>query len=166
MKICIICNIEKPITEFHKNRKETYDCRCKSCKSEIARTRRNEDYFKSYCSTKKAECKKKSYDFDLTPEYLQNIWTGVCPIFGIPIVYGQKGMGSHNSAHLDRTDSSKGYVVGNVNWISGRANRIKYDATIEELRKIADWMESVTTRVKTCTPEADAGGSGEPLETE
>ena len=36
-------------------------------------------------------------------------------------------------------------------WISGRANRIKYDASIEELRQIVDWMERVTTIPKGST---------------
>lgn len=39
----------------------------------------------------------------------------------------------------------------NVAWISGRANRIKYDASIEELRQIVDWMERVTTIPKGST---------------
>ena len=45
----------------------------------------------------------------------------------------------------------KGYIKGNVAWISGRANRIKYDASIEELRQIVDWMERVTTIPKGST---------------
>ena len=61
--------------------------------------------------------------------------------------------GSHHSAHLDRLDPNKGYVIDNVSWISGRANRIKYNATVEELRAIADWMERATTIPKGSTPK-------------
>lgn len=57
------------------------------------------------------------------------------------------------SAHLDRLDPNKGYVIGNVSWISGRANRIKYNATVEELRAIADWMERATTIPQGSTPK-------------
>lgn len=63
------------------------------------------------------------------------------------------GRGSHHSAHLDRLDPNKGYVIGNVSWISGRANRIKYNATVEELRAVADWMERATTIPKGSTPK-------------
>ena len=35
----------------------------------------------------------------------------------------------------------KGYVKGNVHWISRRANRIKSDATVEELEKIISYMK-------------------------
>lgn len=44
-------------------------------------------------------------------------------------------------------------VIGNVSWISGRANRIKYNATVEELRAVADWMERATTIPKGSTPK-------------
>lgn len=165
MRVCNICNLEKELSCFHKPAKGT-EYRCKSCKSDLAKKNRKEDYFKHYCSTKKSECKRKGYNYNLTPEYLESIWTKVCPVFGMELFRASEGMGSAKSAHLDRIDPTKGYVFDNVHWISGRANRIKYDATIEELRQIADWMESVTTRAKARTSEANAGGSGEPLETE
>lgn len=151
---------------FHNNSKneDGKDPRCKICRKKEARRVYTENYFVSYIRFKKSWCKTHEVDFNLSAEYLESIWTGECPIFNIPIAFGGIGdkRGSHNSAHLDRIDSEGGYVVGNVAWISGRANRIKYDATSIELRKIADWMESVTTIPKGSTPEAFAGGSGEP----
>ena len=73
----------------------------------------------------------------------------------VPCIHiaGSKGKGSVNSAHLDRFDPHKGYVKGNVAWISGRANRIKYDASLEELKQIVNWMERVTTIPKGSTPK-------------
>lgn len=105
------------------------------------------------CRTKKSECKRKGIEYNLTPEYLESIWTGVCPIFNVHIERASHGRGSHHSAHLDRLDPNKGYVIGNVSWISGRANRIKYNATVEELRAVADWMERATTIPKGSTPK-------------
>jgi len=40
------------------------------------------------------------------------------------------------SPTLDRIDSTKGYIKGNVWVVSWRANRIKCDASIEELELI------------------------------
>lgn len=54
-------------------------------------------------------------------------------------------MGSHKSAHLDRIIPELGYIKGNVQWISGRANRIKYDASLDELRAIVAWLERAET---------------------
>lgn len=159
MILCRICNKEQDEDQFQRSRCNSsgFDHRCRSCRSLLSRKAREENYFLHYCRGKKSECKRKGYDFDLTPEYLESIWTGFCPIFGVELFRASEGMRSHRSAHLDRLDSSKGYLIGNVAWISGRANRIKYDATSEELRKIADWIEGVTTIRDECN---DVGPSG------
>lgn len=44
------------------------------------------------------------------------------------------------SASLDRIDSSGGYVPGNVQVISRKANAMKNDATAEELKAFATWV--------------------------
>ena len=155
MKLCVICKRELSEDCFHKNktRKDGLDHRCKECKKRLAKERRKDNYFVEYCRGKRSECNKKNIDFNLTPEYLESIWTGCCPIFGTELYRAVDGMGSSKSAHLDRLDPNKGYTIGNVAWISGRANRIKYDATIEELRAIADWMERATTIPQGSTPK-------------
>ena len=68
-------------------------------------------------------------------------WVTHCPVFGIELIYGRtKGAGQRaNSATLDRRDNSKGYIKGNVFVISHRANRIKSDATAEELAAVAKY---------------------------
>ncbi len=149
-----MCGKLLPLEEFHKSsqNQDGHDNRCKHCKSAIAHNKRCTDYFRQYCITKKSECKRKNIPFDLEPSYLEEIWTNECPIFHTPLYKNYKGRGSSHSAHLDRFDPRKGYIKGNVAWISGRANRIKYDASIEELRKIVDWMERVTTISKESTP--------------
>lgn len=66
-----------------------------------------------------------------------------CPALGIPIIRNEGVLGAGmNSPSLDRLDSSKGYIKGNVSVISWRANRIKCDGTAEEHEKIAAWMRS------------------------
>jgi len=63
-----------------------------------------------------------------------------CPALGIPLrpKPGKRG-GGDNSPSLDRIRPELGYVPGNVIVVSRRANRIKNDATIEELEAIADF---------------------------
>lgn len=46
-----------------------------------------------------------------------------------------------HKAELDRLVPSKGYIKGNVRWISSRAKRLKSDASIDELKKILKYME-------------------------
>lgn len=58
-----------------------------------------------------------------------------CPVLGIPIFVGS-GRACPNSPSLDRIDSSKGYTRENVIVVSWRANDLKRDATVEEMRKL------------------------------
>jgi hypothetical protein len=55
-----------------------------------------------------------------------------CPVLGY-YLRGGEGLRHHASPSLDRIDTSKGYVPGNVWVISWRANNLKADATPDEL---------------------------------
>jgi hypothetical protein len=72
-----------------------------------------------------------------------------CPILGIPLFQrtGRKG-GGDNSPSLDRIHPERGYVAGNVIVISNRANRLKSDATIRELRDIASFYATLRGGVR------------------
>lgn len=63
-----------------------------------------------------------------------------CPILGMELkeCAGTSG-GAKNSPSLDRIDSFKGYVPGNVWVISRLANQMKANATKEELQLFAKW---------------------------
>lgn len=102
--------------------------------------RKKEDYFLYYIYNKKGYCRKNNLIWDLDKEYLASIWTDVCPVFGVPLVKRTEEF-SDNTAELDRIVPSLGYIKGNVRWISRRANRLKSDATIDELKKIIKYME-------------------------
>ncbi len=59
-----------------------------------------------------------------------------CPILGIPLKQGN-GKPEDGSPSLDRIDPAKGYTKENVWVISYKANRIKNNATIEELHLLS-----------------------------
>lgn len=67
-----------------------------------------------------------------------------CPMLGLKLNYDGTDFSGwtrqDNSPSIDRIDSSKDYTADNIQIISWRANRIKNDATPEELRKIADYL--------------------------
>jgi hypothetical protein len=65
----------------------------------------------------------------------------VCPVLGIPIIVGHKNRDHWPS--LDRVSCKFGYVRGNVQVISYRANRIKNNGPAEDHEKIAVWMRVV-----------------------
>jgi hypothetical protein len=84
--------------------------------------------------------KSKNIPFDLTPSDI--VIPAECPALGIPLVRNIKDIGP-NSPTLDRFIPSLGYVRGNVRVISNLANRIKTDATTNQVRLVADWMERI-----------------------
>lgn len=86
--------------------------------------------------------KKAGIPFDIDAEYLIEIFPkdSKCPILGTEFEYGHNSI---NSASVDRIIPSKGYVKGNVIWISRRANAIKNDASVDELYKVADFYKNL-----------------------
>lgn len=153
MKQCKVCKEHKQLEEFgrSKNRLDGYLHECKNCWSVKKAADYRKKWFEYQARLKKSECKRKGLPYDLTPEYLESIWTDTCPIYGVEFVRFDK---SHpHSPALDRLDPSKGYTKGNVVYISARANRIKYDATADELRLVLNFLEGATTIPKGSTPK-------------
>ena len=86
----------------------------------------------------KASAKKRNIPFDLTLTQLNMLtWPISCPISHIPLKFNNKLQ--DDSYSIDRIDSSKGYTIDNIIVISWRANKIKSNATKEELKAIADF---------------------------
>lgn len=69
----------------------------------------------------------------------------LCPVFKKPLKINEGGR-SHNpySPSLDKIIPSLGYVKGNVQVISLRANKMKSDASFEELKLFSDWIQNFT----------------------
>lgn len=86
----------------------------------------------------RARAKKKGVPCTITKADL--LIPAVCPVLGIPMVI-TGGKPTDNSPSLDRRIPELGYVPGNVAVISYRANRIKNDATLQELRAVLTYME-------------------------
>jgi hypothetical protein len=96
----------------------------------------------------KARSIKKAVPFDLDRPYLLSIATDECPILKTALVYGSEGRGSKpNSATVDRIIPSLGYVRGNIQVISARANSIKQNATAAELLAVAKWVADLEARL-------------------
>jgi len=101
--------------------------------------------------TAKSRAKRKGIKFNLNfddieiPEY--------CPILGIKLdkTWGgveQTNKQRANKCSLDRIDSKKGYIKGNVIVISYRANMIKGDGSADEHRAIAKYINNETVKYK------------------
>ena len=82
----------------------------------------------------RAKTKGLEFNIDISDIELPN----VCPLLGIPLFssYREEGKSVDNSYSIDRINPSKGYIKGNVWVISYKANRIKNDASLEELEML------------------------------
>ncbi len=72
-----------------------------------------------------------------------------CSILGLELVYRSKKLndkkqaqGEAASASLDRIDSTRGYVPGNVRIISWRANTLRNNGTYAEMEAVARDLEA------------------------
>lgn len=83
--------------------------------------------------------KARNIEFSISADDI--IIPKTCPLLGIPLDQFHPNIDFHCS--LDRIDPIKGYIKGNVMVISHRANRIKSDATPEELLIIATNLKNI-----------------------
>ena len=93
----------------------------------------------------KGRAKKQDLPYDIDAAYLESIWpTGnKCPVFGCDFTISKKGESRDSSPSLDRIVPELGYVKGNVIIVSLKANRMKNNGTIEDLRKVLDYYSNI-----------------------
>ena len=73
---------------------------------------------------------KNGLEFNLDLEDI--VIPKICPVFGTHLT----------KPSLDRVDNSKGYIKGNVRVISNRANTLKGNMTLSEVKRLLNYMES------------------------
>ena len=78
---------------------------------------------------------QKKIKFNITEEDI--IVPTHCPILGIKLKFGNRD----TAPSLDRIDNRKGYIPGNVAVISGRANRLKWNMSLEVLEKLVVYVK-------------------------
>lgn len=156
-KVCSTCKQEKSLENFCKNKrfKDGHERRCKSCKNDSTKKyystdrkgrethrssesiRRSRNKKTTLLTNAKQRAKKHNIDFNIVADDI--VFPEYCPVLGIKLEYNLNKL-SDNSPTIDRIDNMKGYIKGNIKVISWRANRIKCDASIDEIEKILSYM--------------------------
>ncbi len=114
---------------------------CYRCKRALATKRHQEDPRRHMLQNARQSAKRLGLPFNIEIEYLEI--PVVCPALGITL-RASTGYRTDSSPSVDRIIPHLGYVKGNVQVLSMRANRIKNDATVEELKKLYDFMQRTT----------------------
>lgn len=153
---CPVCNKDLPYYEFNPSKKgktgRVWCCKC--CETKNAgispnNFRKNYDKeFRDLVYKQKREsrirnfthamwkaaqnrAKRKGIEFNI--EESDIIIPDKCPLLEVPFEFGTKGNYSY-SPSLDRIDNTLGYIKGNIQVISSKANAMKNSATLKELQ--------------------------------
>lgn len=89
--------------------------------------------------------RKRYKEFNMTLENLADQWVsqkGICPFSGLTLELPDYKRQVHFSirASLDRIDSSKGYVVGNIQFVSTMINLMKSNLSDQDVYKFRDQL--------------------------
>jgi len=175
LKACRICGSSKSLDSFHrdKSRKDGRRGECKPCKKKVDAIHWNKYAPHKIALNRKYKEANKKTVYAKAAQYKENnrelcIWLGArkrayerslefsievediiipeyCPLLGIELKF-RGGMNNRDtSPSIDRLDSAKGYIKGNIKIISFRANRIKNDATVEEFKLMASRLDKYIT---------------------
>lgn len=141
-RTCSCCHRELPMEDFYRRFDQkgpnARRSRCRWC------FMAGKDKAKKLYTALKSRCKIDGVEFNLTPEDMAS--PDVCPVLGIPLSHGWNGRERgyrDSSPSVDRLDGARGYVKGNVVVVSHRANRLRSDGTLDELRKILAFYERI-----------------------
>jgi FMN phosphatase YigB (HAD superfamily) len=166
MFFCKKCSTEKPETEWYYSVRGR-DSMCKSCRKEYRKDikrgyqktyyQKNKEYYQNLnkeffdnnpeyhkkwnrrkpenrlLMSARKRAKEKGLEFNL--EIIDIVIPSFCPVLKVPMI-----IGTNTAPSIDRIDSTKGYVKGNIKIISKRANTIKSDGTVEEHKAIIQYM--------------------------
>ena len=153
LKTCRDCGIEKPISEYHKDKEKKYGVRgiCKPCatkkthtyylknvntiKTKVSiyrqsyvpkHTREIDSRLRNLCTNAR---NRKNKEFNITEEDLFDLWgkqDGKCAYSKLPMSAASNQL---YTVSLDRIDSNIGYVVGNIQLVCAAVNRMKQEFT-------------------------------------
>lgn len=153
VKTCTCCKVDKSVSLFYKHKltKDGYEGKCKACHDAYTKIyyEKNKDKIVQYrvdynrSNTRKqyrdldsrfnllvkSASYRKKFEVSITPEYLKEVWwkqQGQCVYTKLPLLATAN---QFNTVSLDRIDSSKGYVEGNVQLICSAVNKMKQDYT-------------------------------------
>ena len=165
IKLCNLCNLKLSYKKFRKIKplkKEPNKGKfvgwtdikggkrftvCIQCERDRFNERYRANPIPQLLSAFKNRAKKQNVPFDLTVADISNLLKNarnICPVLGLKMTTTLLGSGDTDySPSFDRIYPKKGYVKGNIVIVSNKANRIKTDATVDEIRKVADFYEKL-----------------------
>lgn len=128
--VCVKGYKAKKARDWYK--KKIRECRKRASERQKAKKSNNVQY--RLLAQSRRSAASRDIEHSLTEEDI--IVPELCPVLGVPMLYK-----TPYTATIDRIDSTKGYVKGNIQLMSWKANTMKSNATEEELQLFAAWVE-------------------------
>jgi hypothetical protein len=128
--------------EYQRNR-ETHLARCRAYRekntpdrnAEYQRAKKKRPWLKALTNARHRSL-KKGLAFDLTREWCEQNWTGLCAVSGLPFSFGTQ-LHFPFSPSIDRIKSDLGYTADNCRFVLFAINSFKGTGTDEDMLKIA-----------------------------
>lgn len=173
MKYCSGCKDNKSIDDFHKTNltKDKRQSWCKVCMKNSTTLERRVFYNENRKERRKVSTYTQN-EYDLGKLFRVNnrekyLWKGikvrsknknlpcnilpedivipdVCPVLGIVLTKDTMSMGDWNAPSVDKIIPELGYTKGNIMVMSRKANTMKNNATIKELRNFSKFFLKFT----------------------
>lgn len=124
---CMKCDVLKSQNNFHKHAmcKGGFNSVCKECRKPFSKQQNaNRTIQRRLYDSAKSRATQKQREFNIELEDI--VIPTLCPVFLTPI----------DAPSIDRIDSSKGYIKGNIRVISRRANILKNNASVCEMQLV------------------------------
>lgn len=161
--ICDCCGkeAEKTSSELKRNKELNRKCFCsRSCSTSYNNSHRKlktlsnsqKEHLDKIKSNRRDEftpfrytlrcVKRRDKEFNISLDDLKDVWesqNGICPYTGLSLTLPENG--NLNNIHitkrasLDRIDSSKGYVIGNIQFVSTPINLMKQEMSDLETKQ-------------------------------
>ena len=158
--VCLRCGVPKPLDQFRENQnnkhRQNKDRNCKDCRKSVEdnrkRNSRGKEDIDSIINDRYwgmiDRAKRKGWSIDFDKQYLKELWIqqqGLCAITKIQMTLKLFNGRVPTNMSVDRIDSSKGYIKGNIQLICMAVNQMKSDLDMDTLlyfcREILDHAE-------------------------
>jgi hypothetical protein len=159
---CNGCKTDLPINLFSKDKSRACGVRykCKACSAiEFAKFKNSDGYVKRLVKANqqridlkqnnpikrwahvafhnaKKRAGQTNAEFTITKDWLMDNAVQYCPLLDVELIYNAS-KSTPNTASVDRKDPARGYTPDNCKVISFKANRIKSNASNEEIALLA-----------------------------
>lgn len=126
------CGNQKEITAGQLQSGSSSSCGCKmyNTKSQSFAWKGHGEISKSFFNSIRENAKTRKLKFDITIEFIWELFLQQgrkCKLTGLDLIFATKSNTFDRTASLDRIDSSKGYIEGNVQWVHKDVNYMKQE---------------------------------------